>query len=94
MKIKNFLLLIFVVLILLLFFGCPETGSSGGGSAGSSGGGSNNKQSGSQNKWTNLNPATSPTARMGLSMAYIRNNKIILFGGYSDETWEYDISSN
>jgi len=44
--------------------------------------------------WTQLNPATKPSARNGHAMAYnSARGKVVLFGGGSsggDETWEWD----
>jgi hypothetical protein len=46
--------------------------------------------------WTQLSPATSPTGRSHVAMAYDPVNRdVILFGGftgaaYSDETWAFD----
>lgn len=54
----------------------------------------------STNTWTNMNPASGPSARYGAGMAYdSTDDKIILFGGYtgsaySGETWAYDYSTN
>jgi hypothetical protein len=50
--------------------------------------------------WTNMNPATKPSARNRHAMAYdSTNHKIILFGGIDagdsyDETWVYDLGTN
>jgi N-acetylneuraminic acid mutarotase len=52
------------------------------------------------NSWTNMTPATSPSARYGHAMAYdSQNNKVVLFGGYDagtydDETWVYTLLFN
>jgi len=52
----------------------------------------------SENKWTQQSPGTKPTARKIHSMAYIGDDKVLLFGGYTnalnDETWIYDLSEN
>ncbi len=47
--------------------------------------------------WTNMNPATKPSARQRHAMAYdSANQKIVLFGGSvgGDETWVYDLAGN
>lgn len=54
-----------------------------------------------ENSWTELFPATSPSARRSLAMSFIGDDKVLLLGGYtgtsmgdSDETWVYDLSEN
>ncbi len=48
--------------------------------------------------WTQMNPATKPSARSGHAMAFdSMNNKIVLFSGRdsvgnNDETWVYDVA--
>ena len=48
--------------------------------------------------WTQKLPTTKPTVRSGHAMAYIGDDKVLLFGGgfYSpdNETWIYDLSDN
>ena len=56
------------------------------------------------NTWTDMNPATSPSARLGHRMVYdARADRIILFGGlssvqpreiYLDDMWAYDFDTN
>jgi N-acetylneuraminic acid mutarotase len=54
------------------------------------------------NVWTQLNPTSPPSARMGHTMAYVGNGIIILFGGESTQSsatqmndfWVYKIASN
>jgi N-acetylneuraminic acid mutarotase len=51
------------------------------------------------NTWTNMAPATSPSARRFHAMAYdSQNNLTVLFGGYDgaydDETWVYNYTDN
>lgn len=52
-----------------------------------------------QDNWNNQNPATKPQALAGHAMAFIGDDKVMIFGGYgisgvSDETWIYDLSDN
>jgi hypothetical protein len=51
--------------------------------------------------WTNMNPATKPSARAGHAMAYdSESDRVILFGGMAvsyisnDETWAYNFEAN
>src|SRR3990172_7108469 len=51
--------------------------------------------------WTNDNPATHPSAREALAMAYdTANNLVVLFGGvnsvsgFLNDTWEYATATN
>jgi len=51
------------------------------------------------NVWTNLDPATHPSARVSHSMTYdTESDRVILFGGdpgvLNDETWTYDLDAN
>lgn len=52
----------------------------------------------SDNNWTVMEPATSPASRRSHAMAYVGDDKALLFGGitsdYNDsgETWVYDFS--
>lgn len=56
----------------------------------------------SANNWTQKSPGTSPAGRYGHSMAYIGDNKVLLFGGKedfpqnatNDDTWVYDLSDD
>jgi len=57
----------------------------------------------SDNTWTNMNPATGPSLRVGFVMSYIGDDKGLLFGGSNDfdngtpnlnDTWIYDLSDN
>lgn len=58
----------------------------------------------SENGWTQQYPATKPEKRHSHAMAYIGNDKVLLFGGLTrvdandaktnDETWIYDLSEN
>ncbi|MCK5146201.1 carbohydrate binding domain-containing protein [bacterium] len=56
----------------------------------------------SENSWTELFPATSPSKRRSLAMAYIGDDKVLLFGGFTgivsdgqlDDTWLFDLSEN
>ena len=55
-------------------------------------------------KWTQMNPETSPPPRADYGMAYIGDDKVMIFGGYSyypetptetvNDTWIYDLSEN
>jgi len=46
--------------------------------------------------WTQISPSTNPSSRSHHDMAYIGDDKILLYGGYNnlDDTWIYDISDN
>ncbi|MCP4130460.1 MAG: hypothetical protein GY754_05715 [bacterium] len=49
--------------------------------------------------WRKREPAQSPESRVGHSLTYAGGDKLILFGGSSDnsclsDTWEYDLSAN
>ncbi len=54
------------------------------------------------NSWTDMNPISSPTARLGDGMAYdAQSDRVILFGGITalggiplSDTWAYDFNSN
>ena len=51
------------------------------------------------NTWTNKMPTAAPSARKYHAMAYIGEDKVLLFGGraadgYDGETWVYDLSDN
>ena len=52
------------------------------------------------NTWTNMNPATRPSARAWHAMAYdSQSDRVILCGGYdsgtgNNETWAYDFDTN
>ncbi len=54
----------------------------------------------SSNTWTQMNPATKPSARYGHTMVYdSTNNKVVLFGGWDDtnrfdDTWVYDLAGD
>ncbi len=53
----------------------------------------------SQNTWNNQNPTTKPPILSGHAMAFIGDDKVMIFGGnglsgFSDETWIYDLSDN
>jgi N-acetylneuraminic acid mutarotase len=54
----------------------------------------------SETTWTQRFPATSPSARNSLAMAYIGGDQVLLFGGryditgYENDTWVYDLSAN
>lgn len=56
----------------------------------------------SDGNWTLMQPANRPPGLQGHAMAYIGDDKVVLFGGmlvpatqnYSDETWVYDLSEN
>lgn len=50
----------------------------------------------STKNWTNQNPASNPGDRARHALAYIGDDKVVLFGGsnYEDETWVYDLSDN
>ncbi len=55
-------------------------------------------------KWTQMHPETSPPPRADYGMAYIGDDKVMIFGGYSyypdtptetvNDTWIYDLSEN
>ncbi|MFW9995474.1 MAG: Kelch repeat-containing protein [Candidatus Odinarchaeota archaeon] len=46
------------------------------------------------NKWIKLNPTSKPSGRMEHSMVYDSvNQQVILFGGWSDETWLFNPQS-
>lgn len=54
-----------------------------------------------QDDWTLQTPPVSPSVRAGHGMAYIGDDKVLLFGGgldfngtLSNETWVYDLSDN
>ena len=54
-----------------------------------------------QDNWNNQNPSTRPQTLSGHAMAYIGDDKVMVFGGFSgntfnvvDETWIYDLSDN
>ena len=55
---------------------------------------------GSANRWTLMNPASGPSARGGVAMAYdSESDRIILYGGVFNErtmndTWAYDYNTN
>ena len=55
---------------------------------------------GSNNTWTQLSPASSPTARFDHNMVWIGDDKVMLFGGgntftdYKNDTWIFDLSDN
>jgi hypothetical protein len=50
--------------------------------------------------WTQLSPATSPSARYGHAMAYIGGDQVLLFGGVDasfsvvGDTWVFDLQEN
>ncbi|MBM3241424.1 hypothetical protein FJZ31_34520 [Candidatus Poribacteria bacterium] len=44
--------------------------------------------------WTRKYPDPKPSARYYHAMAYIGGDKVLLFGGWDDETWIYDFSDN
>ena len=48
----------------------------------------------SADDWTQQFPPSSPSAREDHAMAYIGGDQVLLFGGYDDETWIYDLSAN
>jgi len=56
----------------------------------------------SNNTWTNMNPAIAPPKRYGHAMAYIGDDKVVIFGGLFrigdliplNDTWVYDLSDN
>lgn len=55
----------------------------------------------SDNAWTLKSPAANPSARAYHAMAYIGDDKVLLFGGNNespfviyDDTWVYDLSDN
>ncbi|MBN1995953.1 T9SS type A sorting domain-containing protein [candidate division KSB1 bacterium] len=56
----------------------------------------------SENNWTLKNPANKPPKRGSHSIAYIGEDKVLLFGGilvpetqnYANDTWVYDLSDN
>ena len=48
----------------------------------------------SNDTWTQKNPFSKPSARSEHSMAYIGDDKVMLYGGGSTETWIYDLSDN
>ena len=52
----------------------------------------------SESTWTQMFPATSPSARGNHAMAPIGSDQVLLFGGTdgdkNDETWVYDLSEN
>ncbi|NQT25703.1 T9SS type A sorting domain-containing protein [candidate division KSB1 bacterium] len=52
----------------------------------------------SEHGWTEMSPSTNPAARKSHAMAYIGDDKVLLFGGYTNglnsETWIYDQSEN
>jgi hypothetical protein len=51
----------------------------------------------SDNTWTQKNPSNSPSARYSHTLAFIGENKVIMFGGNGpngDETWLYDLTDN
>jgi N-acetylneuraminic acid mutarotase len=55
----------------------------------------------SDNTWTLQSPTTKPSARTEHAMAFIGDDKVLLFGGFSwpsmifyDDTWIYDLSDN
>jgi len=56
----------------------------------------------SDNTWTNMNPTVSPSQRYSHVMAYIGDDKVVIFGGLPtreslyplNETWVYDLSDN
>ena len=55
-------------------------------------------------KWTQMHPETSPPPRADYGMAYLGDDKVMIFGGYSyypdtptetvNDTWIYDLSEN
>jgi N-acetylneuraminic acid mutarotase len=51
-----------------------------------------------QNSWTEKFPSSKPQARFRHGMAYIGDDKVLLFGGYVtthfNDTWVYDLSDN
>jgi hypothetical protein len=56
----------------------------------------------SDNTWTDMNPPGAPSQRYGHVMAYIGDDKVVIFGGLPyrgalyplDDTWVYDLSDN
>ena len=52
------------------------------------------------NKWSNMDPPTTPSARHDYGMAYVKaHGTVVLFGGsdrndYLNDTWTYDLSTN
>lgn len=49
----------------------------------------------SDNLWTLKNPAIKPSAREGHAMAYIGDDKVLMYGGGTNTaTWVYDVSDN
>ena len=48
--------------------------------------------------WTQVSPASSPTGRKAVQLAYIGGDQVMFFGGNdgsaNDETWVYDLSDN
>ena len=50
---------------------------------------------GSNNTWTLLAPAASPSGRSGHKLVYMGDDKVLLFGsGGGNETWIFDLSDN
>ena len=56
----------------------------------------------SDNTWTQRTPAVAPPARYGAAMAYVGQDRVVLFGGSTNweapmpinDTWVYDLSDN
>jgi hypothetical protein len=49
----------------------------------------------SEDSWTSMNPATSPSNRWEHGMVRIGNDQVLLFGGDGlNDTWIYDLSEN
>lgn len=47
-----------------------------------------------QDNWNNQNPVTKPPVMLEHAMAYIGDDKVLVFGGEFGETWVYDLSDN
>jgi N-acetylneuraminic acid mutarotase len=47
-----------------------------------------------QDNWNNQTPAIKPPAMLEHAMAYIGDDKVLVFGGEFGETWVYDLSDN
>src|SRR5688572_31477146 len=52
-----------------------------------------------QDNWNNQNPTSKPQPLIGHAMAFIGDDKVMVFGGLgvssiSDETWVYDLNDN
>jgi N-acetylneuraminic acid mutarotase len=56
----------------------------------------------SDNTWSDMNPPVTPSQRFGHAMAYIGDDKVVMFGGLPyrgalfpvNDTWVYDLSDN